>query len=590
MTRKIFHLLPLTVSHASFRLVELVELGPDSNATTSTDEPMIHATMRTYDSRHKPEYDALSYTWGIQDMSSNILLNGHLFPVTPNLLAALRQLHLEQSKDEDEKRQLYWIDAICINQGDNLERSRHVKRMREIYANAQKVHMWIGKSIPLSSTAFDTLERFAANDGTQDGSATFRDISDTVKERRDAIKDLLERPYFVRVWIIQEVVVANNASVVCGSFSLSYDKLYIAVQRMTASQFYPFSTATSNVSYLGEWRATFIAVDAPDREENLGLRLFMDSRDRSSTDLRDKIYSLRGIANDALATGIIVDYDKSIERVYTDHAKHLLKIRHDLTILSAVILRHRANSTLLLPSWVPDWSQPKYGGGILNRYYRFKPSCLFRAGGGSKSRVTLTEENDSIGVEGTRFDTVKCAIQIKSLLSVNGDTHFSTTEMMLREIAAQLFLPETYPFTGEPVWKALFRTLTADRTALSPRINEDYRSKFFATLSDVNLNDENWGQNLPAVVWAEISKNIGPIIEDKDMFLTTRGYLGLGQEGFQTGDMVCILLGGEVPYLLRQTVHNGTAQLLSECYVHGIMDGEAMNDLSNDHLETFMID
>ena len=587
MTRKIFDLLPLPVSHASFRLLEL-HFKSDA---IGTDEPMIHATMRTYDSRHKPEYDALSYTWGTQVMSSNIRLNGHLFPVTPNLLAALEQLLLDQCNDEAGNKKFYWIDAICINQGDNLEKSRHVLRMREIYANAQNVHMWIGKSSPLSSMAFDTLKRFAAPDGTQDGSMTFRDILDTVRERKNAIQNLLERPYFVRVWIIQEVVVANNATVMCGSFSISYDDLYIAVQRMTASQFYPFSSATSNVSYLGEWRATFLAVDAPDREENLGLRLFMDSRDRSATDLRDKIYSLRGIANDALAAGIIVDYDNSIERVYTDHAKHLLKVRHDLTILSAVILRHRKTSTLLLPSWVPDWSQPKYGGGILNRYYRFKPTCLFRASGESRSRVALTEQSDAISVEGKRLDTVKFAFQIKSLLSANGGNHFSTTETNLREIVGQLLLSATYSFTDEPSWKAFFRTLTADRTALSPRINDGYRSKFFAALSDVNLNHENWGENLPAVVWAEISKNIGPIIEDKDMFLTSQGYLGLGQEGFRSGDIVCILLGGEVPYLLRQTVssHTGIFNLLSECYIHGIMDGEAMKDQASDNLETFII-
>lgn len=274
-----------------------------------------------------------------------------------------------------------------------------------------------------------------------------------------------------------------------------------------------------------------------------------------------------------------------------DHAKHLLRIRDDLTILSAVILRHRAASTLLLPSWVPDWSQPKYGGGILNRYYRFKPSCLFRASGNSRSRVTLTEQSDLIGVEDQRFDTVKCAIRIKTLLSANGDSHFSTTEKRLREIVDQLVLPDTYLPTGEPFWRAIFRTLTADRTALSPRINEGYRSKFFAALSDVNLNDENWGENLPAVVWTEISKSIGPIIEDKDMFLTTRGYVGLGQEGFRSGDVVCILLGGEVPYLLRQSAspHTGHFNLLSECYVHGIMDGEAMEDQESGHLETFII-
>lgn len=140
--------------------------------------------MRTYDFRHKPEYNVLSYTWETSDLPSNIHLTGHLLPVTPNLLIALEQLLIDQCKEEIEKRKLYWIGAICINQGDNLERSRHVIRMGEIYGNAQNVHMWRGKSSPLRSTAFDPLKRFAAADGSQDGSATLRDIFETVKERR----------------------------------------------------------------------------------------------------------------------------------------------------------------------------------------------------------------------------------------------------------------------------------------------------------------------------------------------------------------------------------------------------------------------
>lgn len=197
-----------------------------------------------------------------------------------------------------------------------------------------------------------------------------------------------------------------------------------------------------------------------------------------------------------------------------------------------------------------------------------------------------------ISLDGKRLDTVSCAIQIKVLLTAYDENIFSVTETTLREMTTQLVSLETYPFTREPFWKAFFRTLTADRTGLSPRINDDYRSKFFAALGDVDLNDESQGQNIPAVVWAEVSKNISTIIEDKDMFLTTQGYLGLSQEGFRVGDVVCILLGGEVPFLLRQASppHTGLFNLLSECYVHGVMDGEVMKDEADDQLETFVIE
>ena len=269
----------------------------------------------------------------------------------------------------------------------------------------------------------------------------------------------------------------------------------------------------------------------------------------------------------------------------------MLCIRPDLRVLSAVTGRHRATSTLLLPSWVPDWSQATRGG-ILNRHYRFEPTCLFRAGGLGKPRVTVTKSSDTICLEGMRLDTVKNVIPIKSILTMNDEGSFSVTETILQDMAVKVTSLETYPFTGEPFWIAFFRTLTADRTALSPRIKEEYRAKYLAAFSDWKLNYEELDQNLPARAWAEVSKSIGAIIGDKDMFLTIGGYLGLGHEGFQIGDIVCIFIGGEVPFLLRQakTPHDGMFQLLSECYIHGVMDGQAMNNQESDHLERFLIE
>ena len=64
---------------------------------------MIHVITGTYDSRHKPEYGGLSYTWGTSDLSK-YYVNVHSCPVTPNLLAALWKLLINQCKEETEKR------------------------------------------------------------------------------------------------------------------------------------------------------------------------------------------------------------------------------------------------------------------------------------------------------------------------------------------------------------------------------------------------------------------------------------------------------------------------------------------------------
>jgi len=514
--------------------------------------------MFNHDCHNAPEYEALSYTWSSHyDGLATIKLNGYSISVTKNLFEALKQLRLYQVENCKSESKL-WVDAICINQGNDAEKSHQVL-MRDIYANASRVVAWIGKPDSLSGPAFDTLERFAADDGTLDGSAAYQKIMHRAEERRAAIKLLTERSYFERVLVIQELVVAKRVTMFCGSLSMAFDKFYLAAERMTGSGFYPLSAATMDITYLGDWRSYYLERATPgrseEREEMLGLSLFIDSRDRKATNLRDKIYSLRAIAYEDLASGIKVDYshDNSVERVYTDFAKLVLNICPDLRILSAVIGRHRANTTLLLPSWVPDWSQPKCGGGILNRYlYRLRPGCSFRAGGPGKPRVTIAEDSDTLFLEGVRLDTVSRVIPIKLMLMAK-DESCAVTEAILQELAGQLVSMKNYPFTGEPFWIAFFRTLTADRTALSPRIREEYRAKFLTTSTDWKLNHGEVEQNLPAKAWTEVSKGIATIIEDKNMFLTERGYLGLGQEGFQIGDVVCVFTGGEVPFLLSES-------------------------------------
>ena len=459
--------------------------------------------------------------------------------------------------------------------------------MRDIYANARKVLVWIGEPDHLSELAFDTLEQFAIDDGTPDGSTTCKNLQDTTNERRAAIHLFIERSYFGRMWVIQEVVVARNPTILCGSLSLGFDSMHRAIRRMTGSGFFPFSGSTTNLTYLGNWRESYLAMSAPDTEEELDLRLFLDSRDRNASDARDKIFSLQGIANVGIAAGIDINYDDSVERVYTDFAKHVLRTRQDLQILSAVILRHRSDSKLILPSYVPDWSLPKYGGSILQRYYRFKPTHLFQAAGTTKRTISIEPDSDTIRLEGRIFDTVANVIPIKTF-STAKDNSIAVTEDRLKELAADAIGSETYPFTCEPSWVAYFRTLTADRTALSPRINDEYRNLYFSTLGSLGLFDStNKDESSQPSIWEAISESIRTIIEDKDMFVTTRGYLGLGHEGSVAGDVVCVLTGGEVPFLLRQiaTEEKRVFRFLSECYVHGVMDGEVMNDPNANPLE-----
>ena len=109
-------------------------------------------SLVSYASSERPDYEALSYVWGDSTSQKKVVVNGEFFTIGSNLEVALRYL-----RKDDESRTL-WVDAICINQHNNLERNQQVGRMREIYADAQHTILWMGEEGDHSDRVFDALE------------------------------------------------------------------------------------------------------------------------------------------------------------------------------------------------------------------------------------------------------------------------------------------------------------------------------------------------------------------------------------------------------------------------------------------------
>lgn len=97
-------------------------------------------------------YAALSYTWGSPDITTPILLNGIEYQVTTNLAAVLERMRCTGYEGS-----ALWIDALCINQQDILERNRQVQLMRKIYERASIVVIWLGEEGNNSELAMESL-------------------------------------------------------------------------------------------------------------------------------------------------------------------------------------------------------------------------------------------------------------------------------------------------------------------------------------------------------------------------------------------------------------------------------------------------
>jgi hypothetical protein len=165
------------------------------------------------------KYGALSYTWGEPVNEAEIIVNSITLLVRKNLWEAL--YHLRGAVPRT-----LWIDAVCISQDDIPERNDQVRMMRQIYERAQRVTIWLGPKSENSSLAFNFIEFISADRRKRamkseklGGTAHYSGF----QKELEAVKKLCQRPYWERLWIVQEAVVSQEAELYCGRDHISWD-------------------------------------------------------------------------------------------------------------------------------------------------------------------------------------------------------------------------------------------------------------------------------------------------------------------------------------------------------------------------------
>lgn len=169
------------------RSIRLLALEPSRN-----DDSLVICRFRVVALDQSRSYEALSYTWGVSNDRDVISVGGNKISVNLSLATALHAL-----RHPIEERTL-WIDAICINETDNIEKSFQVPLMALIYRNCSRTVIWLDES-------------------KKDSRKAFRLLRIVVKEYPRILSKVLHRPWFRRVWIIQEVASTPTALVQCGN-------------------------------------------------------------------------------------------------------------------------------------------------------------------------------------------------------------------------------------------------------------------------------------------------------------------------------------------------------------------------------------
>ena len=125
----VYQQLPLPEGHGDY--TRLLRVLPGSD-----DDPLV-CELRTVALDERPDFAALSYTWGPPIFDHQITLNGSQFMITASLSGALRTFRTR-------KWQVIWVDAVCIDQSNLKERSQQVLLMQRIYSQAMRVFVYLG--------------------------------------------------------------------------------------------------------------------------------------------------------------------------------------------------------------------------------------------------------------------------------------------------------------------------------------------------------------------------------------------------------------------------------------------------------------
>ena len=164
------------------------------------------------DTRESITYEALSYSWGAPTETMSVQCNKYDISVRTTLYNALLHLRLKDSS------RCIWVDALCINQDDNEEKSVQVSRMSSVYYKADKVVAYLGKQSDCSDAALQLL-------ADMDPNKTHTDLCHQgPKHFILSVQLLLKAPWFTRTWVRQEVFMANSLDVQTGFVSLDWGK------------------------------------------------------------------------------------------------------------------------------------------------------------------------------------------------------------------------------------------------------------------------------------------------------------------------------------------------------------------------------
>ena len=561
----------------------------DVHPANALEEPII-CSLSQASLTSSPVYSALSYACGKGQLDKIITCNGFRLAITSHLDMALRRFRAS-------KQRTIWIDAICISQSNIVERNHQVTIMGNIYKQARQVFVYLGESSRDDDfTAIALAKKLTVMSSWMDHYGSEEALSqatlppaESVMQRQTinlwrlkkagfpdgkksnlrfcglpafsdtawiALRLLYARNWFQRTWIIQEAVFCPKVTVYLGCHSIDWKFLpeiggfvnslelqsIVPAPEESALDCLAGEETTLLIDYLRKIHSANTSIDL--------LQLLTVTRTSFTTDPKDKIFALLGLANNDMDAPR-PEYGKPVETVYIDFATYFVSKGQGSELLQDPALGF---GTMDIPSWVPDWTSSASRVPRWNHRH-------FKTAGMTKGNVRNGEPSNILIIEGTLLDEIEyLGPEAPPELVGEGESYYCGDAWDLWDLETRAMIFGEQTEVDQSLLDRYARTLLADNEITSnPSFSpSDEYLKMIRRESDDFKGLARYSVHMTRFC------------------VTNRGRMALVPRHSKLQDRVSVILGVSTPLLLRNA-QEGHYSIVGRAYVEGIMYGQAVN-------------
>jgi hypothetical protein len=557
--------------------------------------------LKTYQLNDAPDFNALSYVWGqspeMHQVSCRSEQDSHAgeITVTSNLFKALPFIKAASSRP-------IWIDAVCINQGSNDEKSKVVPIMGEYYGKAAEVLIWLGPSGDGSDLAMDVLKWIGFPQQREllqhslcgpYGSLEPSQLASMFSALRDgvhitnitmdttrlgiprvghalwsALPALYQREWFSRVWTFQEIMLATNATVLCGDRAIPWTAFQQLGDKLSDTQLLWIGRPSGQDTF-----SPLRDLQSPHQDGEWFWAYLRGARDRSCKFKEDRIFGMLALAPQSIRAKIKVVYREEDPDHYIQvYRAATIAFLEELPLETVLTAAPSSGKAEKIPSWCPDWSLRNTSNAPP---VRFKADTTHFA---LRSWSVDPLDQNILVIRGQQIDVVKEVINDYSHYWPNGISGIDgPADKMLQwlnncEVLTRRTVASDEAAT-DAYWKTLLsysdirnqfnfppdpvRGLAAHRRRLA-------ESRDSIPLAQTTLSSEDLQALGPLLAY------VGVLWPGKVFFSTKRGTVGLADKGIAAGDPICLFFSACKHFVLK-LFDDGTHYLKSVAYVHGMM-------------------